>query len=224
MTQQRILTLCVLGAVVLLGSACTVVEGNGVPAQEERPVRSFSELEVRGDIQVIARVDPDLDAQQGFEVRVSGDENLLPHVHTRVVGQRLVIDTEGVWLDPQVPLEVTLRAQELRSLELASGARVRAEGMDQRSMRVIADGHQSQAWLRGRADQVRLALTNGAQVDALELVTWTARVDAQSHAEVSVCVQDRLEVTASQYAEVQFSCDPYEIFEDVSVDASLRRF
>lgn len=224
MAHQRMSVLLLLGAVALLASACTVIEGNGVPAEEERPVRSFSELEVRGEVQVIARVDPSLRAEQGFEVHVSGDENLLGHVRTRVVGQRLVVDTEGAWLDPRIPLEVTLRAHELRTLELYQGARVRAEGMNQRSMRVIADGYGSRAWLRGRADQVRLALSNGAEVDALELVSWTARVDAQSHAQVSVCVEDQLEVTAREYAEVEFSCDPYEIFEDLSSDASLRRF
>ena len=214
-------TLMCLGLGLALGaSACTVVEGNGIAAQEERPVRSFDELEIRGDVVVIARVDPTLEEAAGFSLRVAGDENLLPHVKTRIVGQRLIVDTSEVWLSPQLPLEVTVRASELRALEVY-GAQVRAEGMDQRSMRVIAEG--GAVWLRGRVDQARLVASNGAEVDALELVTWSARVDAGQSAEISVCAEDMLEVVASDYARVTYSCRPYEVYEDLSGGASLTR-
>ncbi len=222
-TKMSTLMLLGLSLVMTLASACTVVEGNGVPAEESRTAHAFSELEVRGDVLVTARIDPSFRGDNGYQIRVSGDENLLQHINTEVRGDRLIIDTSGVWLSPQLPLEVTLRADQLRILETSSDAKVRAIGMDQRSMRIFATDSSS-VRLEGRVDLVRVETSGFAEVNALELLTWDSRVDASGASTAAICVEDRLEVQASQNAHVEFACNPYEVDEFLSDEARVTRF
>src|SRR5262245_4681869 len=73
------------------------VEGNGKAGSEKRSVPTFSEVDVSGSmrLEVVVGAEP--------SVELSGDENLLRLIETKVEGNRLSISaTEDI--DPDLPL------------------------------------------------------------------------------------------------------------------------
>lgn len=208
-----------LVAVAMFGSGCTVVEGNGVLAQETRQGPSFLEIEAGDDVVVVVSVDPTLERSSNLEI--SGDENLLAYVETRRVGQTLVVSqAPGIWLWPSTPLRVDVRVPELRGVDVHGAARVTVRDFDQRRLRVRAFGS-STVRLTGIVDNLSVQMGDDAELDAGGLLTWSSRVDASGQADAHVCVEDTLDVLAVEESMVAYSCAPFTVYESSSESARV---
>ncbi len=220
-TTARMLTLAMAALVALGASACTVVEGNGTIVEETRPVSDFIEIEASDDFIVDVRVDP---AMKGpFEVRVTGDENLVQYVETQQIGRRLVLSQRpGFWLQPSQDIRIDLRVPSLSTLEARGGVLIAARGFRQRRLRVLAADH-SRVRLEGEVDALNVVATGSAQVEAQHLITWLTRVDAAQNAHAQVCVEENLDAIASGDATIAYSCSPFSVYEEVHDHALVVR-
>jgi hypothetical protein len=82
----------------LSSAACLTrtVDGSGRPTTELRDVGAFDSVAVSDTLHAVITLAPD--APQLFEV--SGDDDLVPLVRTRVVGSQLVLDLRGTCAPP----------------------------------------------------------------------------------------------------------------------------
>src|SRR5688572_26470236 len=101
------------GALFLLGTGCDTINGSGVSAEERRDVAPFRHVHVKAGLHADVRPGPQ-------SVVVFGDDNIVPHVVTRVSGSVLTIEPERDF-DPVVPLSIAVSAPELSGASLEAG-------------------------------------------------------------------------------------------------------
>src|SRR5690242_20167523 len=119
------LTIASLAAVVavtlLFNQSCAQgnkkIKGNGNIRSETRSIGDFSRIDCPGSFHIFI--------SQGNEpaVKVEADENLLPHIVTRVKGNTLIIKTENrVNLNPSKPIDVFVTVKQLEALNLSGSS------------------------------------------------------------------------------------------------------
>jgi hypothetical protein len=119
-------SLLILATMVLLASSCRKrIEGSGRYVTVERNVSPFTEIESDGNFNVTVKQD------SVQSVTLYGEDNILPHLTTRVEGHRLRIyydhdlfkkfDNNGVVVHVTVP--------ELNSLNLTGSGNINGEGI-----------------------------------------------------------------------------------------------
>jgi len=110
-----------LGMLVLSG--CTVLEGSGVPAEDNRDVQGFAAVSNMTSVKVNV-VPGDADA-----VLVYCDDNIVDSIETKIHGNWLEIRVpNNVQIHPGVACGVDVTASNLRALESTGSGDVVAEG------------------------------------------------------------------------------------------------
>jgi hypothetical protein len=145
------------------------VVGNGVYREEVRPVAEFSAVSVNDGLEV--RV---ASGSAQRTLSVSGDENVIEHVKTRVIDQggtpTLVVETDVAHFMATLPLLVSASAQDVVSVAAARGSHLEVSGAAGAEFTVTA-GSGAAVTLAGAGGE-RLVLTleggegGGASLDA----------------------------------------------------------
>jgi hypothetical protein len=102
----------------MLGSCDIGIDGNGKRVEEERSLEDFIEVDNR------SAFDVQIEPGDAFSVSVSVDENLLPIVRTRVVGDTLVVDSHENVNDVVLGPHVVVTVPRLRSARLSGSGRM----------------------------------------------------------------------------------------------------
>ena len=102
--------------VFLTGCFKERITGWGNIVSENRTVRGdFNEIEVKDAINVFVK------QGDSFRIVVKDYENILPNLSTRVLGNRLVIDYDDVWINRSEG-EVTVTLPRLTSIEVSGSS------------------------------------------------------------------------------------------------------
>ena len=179
-------------SVLVATTACAGVRGSGVIRSERRQAQPFKELEVSGGLDVVFR------QSKETTVTIDADDNLLPLVRTRSVGERLVIEvTSRSGVDPTRPIHVVLTGPVLEkvdasggvdlvlesgtgrtlAIEAGGGVELSAPGLDADTVTVRASGGVVLS-MSGRAKAVVWDVSGGATVKARALQAQKVTVDA----------------------------------------------
>ena len=76
----------------------------------------------------------------------------------------------------------------------------------------------------GTVEDMSAVLSGSAHLDALDLNTWVARIEARDSANAQVCVEETLEAQALGSASVAYACNPFHIYEDAAGTGSVYRY
>jgi hypothetical protein len=177
------------------------VDGSGVRKDEKRALVGFDSVAVRSALSA------DIVSGAGFEVVVSGDDNLLPLVSTEVVGGRLQITTKQ-GLSPKAGLTITVKLPALKALEVSGASRVKATGVAGDKLQLETSGA-SRLELAARTSTLVADVSGASRVDltgqvgALQLdVSGASRVGAANldvdSAKLDVSGASRLELRAKK--------------------------
>ncbi len=111
------------------------VEGDGNRSLEDRPLQSFSSIEVNGEFDVR------IDTGSTHSVTIEADENLLDLINTRVSGDKLIIETRNHYcLQPTHPVEITVTAGEINEIALNGSGFVYCYGLETPEISVRLSG------------------------------------------------------------------------------------
>lgn len=169
-------------AIVLLFTSCVddyFIEGNGIPASENRLVNGFTTVASEGNFQV--HITPG----ESYEVLVKAESNLLPFIQTDVNGQHLRIHVRGMHnLQNQFPVEIFITAPFIEGV-VQSGSGIittgRYEGetfslvvSGSGSLRTSVDADWIEAVLSGSGN----LFVSGQALDASLIVSGSGRMNA----------------------------------------------
>lgn len=166
MTIARIAALSSLLAL----TGCCAVDGSGVYAEQRRSLPAFDQLSISGGLHA------DIVAGPAGDVIVRGDDNLLQHIVTEVVGGRLEVWPDSWFVDSLDSTGVAFTVPGLRSIEASGGSSVRSLDMAVASLSVEASGG-SRALLTGQATRLDLEASGGSGIDARDLLAETVTLD-----------------------------------------------
>jgi hypothetical protein len=158
--------------VVMAAAACSFdrlrggVTGSGNPAEEMR--------DVAGVHSVSFALPGTLYVEQGDAetLRIEADDNLLPHIVTRVRDGELEIGTDSRRLAPGAPLRVHLTVRELRALRGAGSGRIEAPGLRVPSLTLAIAGSGGAYLPDLHAEELTVQIAGSGDV---EISGWTLR-------------------------------------------------
>lgn len=210
-TRMFALFVCMLALGCMMGDSMI---GSGKKASETRRVDNFAQLELRG----VGRIEVTIGNRQPLEL--SGDDNILPLIETKVADGKLVIDTMRS-IRPVQPLIIKATASDLTAVSLGGAGEIAVSGITNDGLNTKMSGS-GQVTLSGRTSNLALTLTGVGSINASGLVAKAVTVDMSGagQAEVSPVVSLRVRIIGA--GTVTYSGDP-TITQKITGVGNLRR-
>lgn len=183
-------------------------DGSGRAGSETRTPSSFNSVEVDG----VVNVDMTLGGS-AYSVEVSGDDNLVPLVETKVVGDKLIIRTSES-VDPELKLLVRVSAPDVREVEASGVSHVTVAGVSNEALRLELSGAGSME-AKGKTKTLSLEVSGAGSIDADELGADKVDVEVSGAGNVDVAEPKELNCRISGAGHVGYGGSP-EIHQDIS--------
>ncbi len=206
---SKIAALIALTAVATL-SGCDGRQGSGFWDEDTREVTQFNRLDITGAVAVFVEVDPNAPPS----VVVSGDDNLVGSITTRVKNGTLEISSDD-WIDATLPLEVWVKTRNLRGVSGSGAVEVTAWNIASKRLDVDTSGA-ALIRLAGKVNDLRVDTSGAADVRTKALHADDVRIDTSGASDVNVCVWESLSVEASGASDVSYYGEPKSVNTDIS--------
>jgi hypothetical protein len=190
------------------------VKGSGNVTTESRDLSDFNSVEVGGVFEV------EITAGQDFAVEVEADDNLLPLIRTNVHNGVLHIEAADR-IKNSNGLKVRISAPNIEQVQASGASRVNLSAVNNEELRVFTSGA-SKMHLSGESAKLDLEVSGAGSVDAEELKTANAQVNASGASHVSVFAAEELRADASGASRISYSGEPKNIVRHTSGASSVR--
>lgn len=189
--------------------------GSGVAGTERRALQGFHRVQQDGFMDV------EIAVGDGYEVEVSGDDNLIPKVVTRVDGETLVVTTERGSYRSKTPLKVRITMPKLDGLRLNGAGNVRATGIESDEFLAEIRGAGSLN-LSGIAGGFRVVLAGAGSVEADRFRADRATVELSGTGEARVYARESLDAKVNGVGSVRYFGNPRAVTRQVNGVGSIQ--
>ncbi len=224
---------------ILITTACSddnddCVDGSGNVVTEERELAEFDGIEIRGAIDV------ELRAAATAPIMITGEDNILAAIDSRVINKVLIFDNEGC-LRHSEQVRADIRMPQLRAYTIAGSGNLNGNGLfeqDSTSLTINGSGDlQLELQVRELATTIRgsgdVALSGSAihhaivvegsgDIDCLAMPTESIDVTIAGSGTCLLDVSGRLNVTIAGSGDVVYRGDP-EITSSILGTGQVRR-
>ena len=154
------------------------VQGDGVPARDQRTIGKVAGLEVNGSVLVDVRVGP------ATSLVVEADGNLLPLVRTDVRGDTLVVEITRSYRSGN-PVRVTYTVPRLEDLRHSGSGQLAVHGLNGAPLKVVQQGSGS-TLLTGQVASLDVSGSGSGSVDASTLQSASANLTMSGSGRINV--------------------------------------
>jgi Putative auto-transporter adhesin, head GIN domain len=215
---MRILySLPALFLVFLTGCFRERITGWGNISSETRTVVStFNEIEVKDAINVFIK------QGDSFKIVVKDYDNILPNLSTRVLGNRLIIDYQDVWINRSEG-EVTVTMPRLTDIDVKGSSEIGTIGsfkFDDLGINISGSANMIMA---GSAKNLNLKISGSGNLRAYEMPCDSARITISGSGMGQVNVLKLLDVTISGSGDLIYKGNP-SITTRISGSGRIRKF
>jgi hypothetical protein len=196
-TKAFALFVCMSAFACMMGGS---VIGSGKEAREIREIGNFTELDLRG----IGSVEVTIGNPRPLVI--SGDDNILPMIETKVTDGRLTIRSTRP-IRPVQPLIIKVTVPDLAAVMLGGSGEIAATSIANDNLRATLTGAGT-ITLSGQTSNLAITLTGAGTVDARKLVAKVATVDMSGAGRIDVSPVVSLQVTITGAGTVTYSGEP----------------
>jgi hypothetical protein len=216
------LLIVVVAAVAGGGCSGVRVEGNGVPASEERQIGNISEVTLSGtgNLTVVP--------SDTTSLIITADENVLDYIEARVSGKTLSLRTKsGYSLRSKTPIKYTLLTNRLDKVGVSGSGDATVEGWSGNALTATVSGAGNMT-LRGvtcnaltinlsgagnmkasgTARLLKAKVSGAGDIDATQLETSDADVQISGAGDISLWATDKLKARVSGAGDVKYKGSP----------------
>lgn len=195
------------------------VAGSGNIVSEYRTLAEFDRIEVGGDFDV------EVEVGEAQSIRLTGDDNLLPLVETKVRGDELEIDYDGSYRSRD-DIKIAITVPRLSAIHSSGSSDVNVTGVRSAAFDAAVSGS-SELWVEGdfgdleanvsgsgeitmagTADDIDANVSGSGELDLFSVPTRTARVVVTGSGEVGLDVKENLRATVTGSGDVHYTGDP----------------
>ncbi|MEA3504200.1 MAG: head GIN domain-containing protein [Bacteroidota bacterium] len=237
-TNWLVLSLLTVSFISLTGCVNLLngIKGNGEVIKEERSIKDFSRIEISGafEINLIPSDSPSLS--------IESDENIMPHIITRVQGNTLVIDTDK-HISSVTELHINIYYTNIKHIDLSGAVEIEGEinnpnknlyikgsGASEMRMDIIANklsldmSGASEINLLGICNEVILEGSGASEFNAINLETKIMTINLSGAGEADVWVTKSLSVSVSGAGNVRYKGSPQTINERITGAGSVKPY
>jgi hypothetical protein len=214
MKPKIIIYLFVTAAIM---SACGVwgVRGNGKIKEESRSVKSFDKIDVSGAFSVKIYVG------ESSSLKISGEENLMKFITTRVSGSTLKIDTKKN-LSPRKEILIEITTPNLEGIHAGGANNIYAENINTDLFYVDLSGA-GNIEIEGVSRRLRAEISGAGNIEAKNLKAEEVRIAVSGAASANVYAKSSLEAAVSGVGSIDYYGNPQDVKTNVSGVGSISR-
>jgi len=212
--MRKILIVLLAGCVALVvGCHLPGIRGNGRIKTEERPIATFANVDASGAFEI--------EWQNGAPaVRVTTDENLLPHIENNVSEDTLHLRSrEHLW--PTHGIKVVISSPTRAGGKIRGAVKLTVKQLSGPIFALEAKGA-SQVSLDGSVDRLLVDMTGASQLAAAGLQAETAEISTTGAGDAEVAVTDTLKVVITGAGKVTYSGNPPTIKKQITNAGKIR--
>ena len=216
-TMRILYSLPALFLVFLTGCFKERITGWGNIISENRTiVGSFNEIEVKDAINVFIK--------QGdtFKIVVKDYENILPNLSTRVLGNRLIIDYEDVWINRSEG-EVTVTLPRLTNIDVSGSSEIGTIGNFKFDDLGINISGSANMIMVGSAKNLNLKISGSGNLRAYNMPCDSARITISGSGTGQINVMKLLDVTISGSGDLVYKGNP-SVTSHITGSGRIRKF
>lgn len=222
-------------SIVAISSPAKRVKGSGNVIKETRNVTGFHSIDVGGAFEI------ELIKSTSEKVVIEADDNIMPHIITKVSGGELDISTDADINNPN-ELKITIYYKSINELDISgaadlyssdvlksenleldfSGASEVTLKLDVGTLEIDLSGA-SKIELEGQAGMVKLDASGAAVVHAYGLEIKQLDLDSSGASVVKVLVMDKLNIDSSGASSVRYKGSPSINLIDISGASSVKK-
>jgi len=229
-------TLALIAAlVVACGAAgCSKVNGSGRAFTEDRRVGPFDVVETSGSFRVV------IDVGNRTSCSITGDDNIVPLIQTRVQGRTLAIKATKR-IDPETPVEIRLVTPGIRRLDVTGSGDAVLRGARGVELTVEVAGAADLELHDVDVDRLDLEISGAADVIGSgfarklvyeisgagkgklgDLCAVEAEVEISGAGNATVAVRDRLDAEISGAGSIEYFGEPSMVRPEISGAGSIK--
>lgn len=185
-----------------------VLVGSGKPASVERAPPPFERIALRSAENVEVRVGGKT------SVKVSGDDNLLELVETRVEGDTLVIESRGSYRT-KTPLLVEVQLPSLRHFALDGSADARLSGIRGERLGVELNGS-GDIEASGEVGELEVEVNGSGDADLGELRAKRVEAELNGSGDIDVAASEELRAEINGSGDIRYRGAPAKLRSEVN--------
>lgn len=209
------------------------LEGSGKQTTVDRPVETFSSIELGGSYKVI------LNQDSTSKMKITADDNIIDEIKTRVSGGVLEIKMEGnICNSGDIVLEIS--SKEWKSLEVSGASQVSSSsqikandfkidlsGSSSLDLDLVAaavrtsSSGSSEIKLKGQARSHEIELSGSGEIKAFDFVVGDYKISTSGASEMEINVMNDLKVSTSGSSKIKYKGTPKNIANDESGSSEL---
>ena len=150
----------------------------------------------------------EIEVSQGPQsaIKITGDDNIVALVKTRIDDDTLVIETEENYSTDK-PLKISVTMPEVKGLELNGSGDVSVSNLDGKELDLELNGSGGFK-LNGKVEKLRVEVNGSGDIDATALEAKQAQADISGSGSVRVFAKETLDADISGSGEVRFKGSP----------------
>ena len=176
------------------------IRGSGVRAEEDRQVTPFRAVELETSATVRVTIG------EAHAVHLSGDDNLLPRVTTRVQNGVLSLDVEGS-CSFRCGLEVQITTPSLERFTIEGSGDVEIQGLAEDHVELAIDGSGT-IRAQGTAGSLNGSIEGSGELDLAELPAQTAELSIEGSGSMLVQVAKELRYSIEGSGSIRYTGAP----------------
>jgi Putative auto-transporter adhesin, head GIN domain len=212
---MRKISIPLLTACVVLVAGCHLpgIRGNGHIKTDERPIAAFANVDASGAFEI--------EWQNGSPaLRITTDDNLLPHIESDVSGDTLRLRTrDHVW--PTHGIKVVMSSPTRTGGKIRGAVKLTVKQLSGPTFALESKGA-AEVVLDGSIDRLLVDMTGASQLAADALQAKTAEISTTGAGDAEVSVTDALNVVITGAGKVTYSGNP-TIKKQITGAGSIRR-
>lgn len=188
-------------------------QGSGVAATQTRDVPPFSAVTLAGSNNVVIRIG----GRQS--VAVGGDIDVLDHITTRVVEDRLVIGTTGN-VTSQTPMRVDITVPSLQDLSLDGSGVMVVHGIHTADLTVTLSGS-GLIFAGGSVTRLDVTLSGAGDVRLGGLVAQHARAALDGSGRIALTATTSLDASLPGTGTILYGGNPADVTKNVTGEGTI---
>lgn len=194
-----------------LGLSGCMLRGSGTEMVDTREVEAFDAIEVGGAFDLLVHVEPGATPR----VVVSGDDNIVPKIETKVQSGELDIESPNGMVRPKLPMKIEIWVSSLAKLEASGASDITVEGLHGDAFELDLSGA-SETTLSGSVNRFEVDSSGASDLHARELRAKIVDIDLSGAGSADVWASDRLDADVSGAGNVRHYGETKEVYRDVS--------
>jgi hypothetical protein len=205
-----------LASALATGCFGPTVTGSGKVVTEPRNVAGFSAVSLDGSGRLVVE-------QTGTEsLTVTGDDNLLPYIETKVSGHTLTLgETSGTNISPSKDIVFKLTVKTLDNIGISGSGAADVKSLQGTNLKIDISGS-GEISADGAEDDLNVDISGSGRLRGDTLRSKRARVDISGSGRAALAVSEKLDANVSGSGTIEYVGDP-QVHQDISGSGSVRK-